>query len=255
MQCVDCVKDGARTIRRGRTVFGGEVAPGTPVVTYTIVGLCAAVFLLQLVRPEVTAEFIFAPVLAWREPWRALTAAFLHSTSMLLHIVMNMLFLVQIGPYLESMLGRARFAALYLLSAIGGSAMVLLLARAPTGVLTSQADLVPFESWITGVVGASGAVFGLFAALVVVNRRLGRSSTGLYAVLAINAVFGFIYPNISWQAHLGGLITGAAIAAILAALGRRRELVRYQWPALAGVLVLIVGLAVAKLLTVPEFYR
>ena len=111
----------------------------------------------------------------------------------------------QIGIYLEPMLGRVRFAALYLISALGGSVGYLLLATPPGGI----ADLQQGSSWVIGTVGASGAVFGLFAALLVLNRHLGRSSAGIVVVLAINAVLGFVVPGIAWQAHLGGAITGA----------------------------------------------
>lgn len=80
---------------------------------------------------------------------------------------------------------------------------MLLLAPAPRAILISAAEATKYAAWATPVVGASGAVFGLFGALLVLNRHLGRSSTPLYAVLAVNIVFGFVYPGIAWQAHLG----------------------------------------------------
>ena len=76
--------------------------------------------------------------------------------------------------------------------------------------------------WRTGAVGASGAVFGLFGAFLVLQRRLGRSSAGMYVIIGINAVIGFVIPGIAWQAHLGGLLTGAAVAAAIAYSGRDR---------------------------------
>jgi membrane associated rhomboid family serine protease len=79
----------------------------------------------------------------------------------------------------------------------------------------------------------------------VLNRHLGRSSAGMYATIAINAVIGFVVPNIAWQAHLGGLLTGAAIAAVIAwssSPARRR----WQWPGVGLVVVVLVVLAVAK---------
>ncbi len=76
--------------------------------------------------------------------------------------------------------------------------------------------------WWTGAVGASGAVFGLFGAFLVLQRRLGRSSAGMYVIIGINAVIGFVIPGIAWQAHLGGLLTGAAVAAAIAYTGRNR---------------------------------
>ena len=126
------------------------------------------------------------------------------------------------------MLGRVRFAALYLISALGGSVGYLLLATPPGSI----ADLQQGSSWVVGTVGASGAVFGLFAALLVLNRHLGRSSAGIIGVLAINAVLGFVIPGIAWQAHLGGAITGAVLAALIAVTAPRPRQ-RLQLPALA----------------------
>jgi len=254
IQCVDCVVAAARASRTTVTRFGGPVRDARPVVTYSIMAICVAVYLLQLARPSITAEFAFSPARGWHEPWRAVTTAFLHSPSMILHIALNMLFLWQIGPYLEGLLGRARFVALYLLSAVGGSVGVVLLAPAPTAVLRSAAEAQTYAAWGTGVVGASGAVFGLFGALLVLNRRMGRSSAALYAVLLVNVVIGFVYPGISWQAHLGGLLTGAAAAGVIARLsgpGQRR----WQLPALGLILLLLVGAAFIKYLGVPDIYR
>lgn len=241
IQCVDCVREGQKSIRMPRTQFGAKVSTdGRPLVTVTIIVICAAVWLLQQVSPVVTNELAFRPVLAAAEPWRFLTAAFAHSPSQLLHILFNMFALWQIGQYLEPLLGRLRFAILYLVSAFGGSVGVLLLAAPPTdlGALTSG-------NWVTPVVGASGAVFGLFGALLMLNRHLGRSSGAMFGVLAVNAVLGFVVPGIAWQAHLGGVLTGVALAGAIAATApqaRRRQ----QLPALAGILVLLIVAAGAK---------
>lgn len=237
VQCVDCVREQARTMPTGRTVFGARVRGGQPVVTLALIGASVAVFVLQLAPGlEVTTRFAFAPVVAGAEPWRFVTAAFLHSTSFLPHIVLNMVVLYQVGPYLEERLGRLRFLVLYLVSAAGGSVGYLLLAD----------PLLP-TSWNAAVVGASGAVFGLFGALLVVQRRLGHQSQGLYVVIGLNFVLGFVIANVAWQAHLGGLVTGAVLAAALVAPVRRsrRELV--QLGGTAAVVVLLVLLAVWKL--------
>ena len=251
IQCVDCVREAARSTPGARTVFGGRATDGTPVVTYAIIAVCAVVYLAQRASQSVTLEFAFAPFLGWSEPWRFVTAAFLHSPATFFHILLNMFALWSLGQYLEPMLGRARFAALYLISGIGGQVAVTLLAGTPTiEGLSSGQD----RAWVTAVVGASGAIFGLFGALLVLNRHLGRSSTAMYATIAINAAFGFLYPGISWQAHLGGLVTGLACAgAIVAFRGQRvRHLV---WAALSAVLVLLVAVTVAKYLTLPELIR
>jgi membrane associated rhomboid family serine protease len=99
-------------------------------------------------------------------------------------------------------------------------------------------------------VGASGAVFGLFGALIVFNRYLGRSSRPLYILLAINAVIGFV-PGIAWQAHVGGFLTGAAVAAVITATASQHRR-RLQMPALAVLLVLLVVAATAKYALVDD---
>src|SRR6476469_5198574 len=132
VQCVDCVNQGAREVRTTRTIFGGAVNPRGAIVTYTIIAICVVVYIAELVSPAVFQRFAFSPATGASEPWRALTAAFLHSPQMFLHIVFNMLVLWQIGPYLEGLLGRLRFLVLFLVCAVGGSAGFLLLAPPPT---------------------------------------------------------------------------------------------------------------------------
>jgi membrane associated rhomboid family serine protease len=128
------------------------------------------------------------------------------------------------GPPLEAALGRIRFTALYLLSALGGSAV-------------SYA----FNPPTSASLGASGAVFGLLAAFLVVNRRLGRDTSRVAVLLLVIFVYGVITPGVDWRAHLGGLVAGALAAAALAYAPReRRTLVQS-----AGLLlVLVVALAV-----------
>lgn len=251
VQCVDCVREGARTVRQGRTVFGGAVTDGRPVVTMTIIGICAAVFVLQLSVPGLTGRIAFAPVAGADQPWRFLTSAFAHSPGNILHIAFNMYALWFMGQYLEPMLGRLRFVALYLLSALGGSVVYLLLAAPPPAGAVTAAQC---GTWCTGAVGASGAVFGLFGAYLVLQRRLGRSASGMYVVIGINAVFGFVYPGIAWQAHLGGFLVGAAAAAAIAYLGRSRGPLqppdrRVHWAALAGLFVALVALTLLRYAT------
>jgi membrane associated rhomboid family serine protease len=179
------------------------------------------------------------------EPWRMITAAFLHSDQTFLHIVFNMYALWLTGPYLEALLGRVRFVLLYLLSAFGGSVFFLLLAT-PYDEIGR-----PDGSWVGGVVGASGAVFGLFGALVVVNRRLNRDNTQIFLIILLNGAIGF-FPNtnIAWQAHLGGLVTGLAVAVALAFAPKERRGL-YQGIGLAVVAVLLLALTVIKILTEP----
>ena len=226
-------------MRPARTVFGGLASQGRPVVTLTIIAICVVLFVLQLAtHDQVTRELDFYPPLAIAEPYRFLTSAFLHSTSFLPHILLNLYALWLVGPYLEGLLGHAQFAALYLLSAVGGSVGFYL--------LVNPSDP---QAWQTSAVGASGAVFGLFGALFVVNRRLNRNVGGIVAVLVINAVLGFVAQGIAWQAHLGGLVTGAATAAILVYLPRGRRAAR--WAGLAGVALVLVIVVVVRTQALP----
>lgn len=227
VHCVDCVAEAARTAPAGRTIFGGRVRGGRPVVTLTIVALCAVSYVLQLAVPGWTSRWAFSPVAGAYEPWRFLTAAFLHSPGQVFHILFNMIALWMVGPYLESTLGRARFATLYLLSALGGSVGAVLLAPVTDG-------------WVTAMVGASGAVFGMFGAVLVVLRRTGRDAGPIIGILVLNGVLGFVLPGIAWQAHLGGLVVGALLGAAYAYAPReRRALVGWAAP-----VVLLVVLAV-----------
>ncbi|HEX8971179.1 rhomboid family intramembrane serine protease [Oryzihumus sp.] len=242
VQCVDCVRESARTTRMPRTQLGGRVSDGRPLVTMTIIGACVAVWLLQQVIPAVTGSYAFEPAYGKAEPYRFITAAFLHGP--IFHIAFNMYALWIVGSYLEPLLGRLRFAALYVVCAIGGSVGSLLLA---TPSLDGRA------SWVTASVGASGAVFGLFGALLVLNRHLGRPTGGIWAVVLINGVIGFTVQGIAWQAHLGGFITGLLCAVILVATSGK-ALRRLQLPALAAVLVLLVLATVVKYAGVsPQF--
>ncbi|MBO0608227.1 rhomboid family intramembrane serine protease [Myceligenerans salitolerans] len=237
IQCVDCVREAAKQAPRVTTTLGGNARTERPVVTFTIIGLCVVSFLLQLVPGLVwTERWLFSPMAGAVEPWRFLTVAFLHSTGMLLHIAFNMYALYITGQFLEPLLGRARFAALCVLAAVGGSVGFLLFAGlpGPLGV-----------SWTQGTVGASGMVFGLFGAMLPVLRRTGRSAGQIVVLLVINGVLGFVVPHIAWQAHLGGLVTGLALGAAFAFAPRRSQRV-IGVVAPAAVLLVVVLAAVAK---------
>ncbi|MBD5831416.1 MULTISPECIES: rhomboid family intramembrane serine protease [Janibacter] len=231
VQCVDCVREAARADRPTLTPLGGRASRSdTPYLTRAIVAICVLVYLGELATPQVYGEGALAAFLAVDQPWRLLTSAFLHSPSQIFHIVFNMMALWFVGPYLEGLLGRARFLGLYLVSALAGSVTYLLFQ--PVG--STQ-----------GVVGASGAVFGLFGALVVLQRHLGRDSSAMVGTIAINAVLGFVIPNVAWQAHLGGLVAGAAIAAGFA-LARQRRAPAIAWGTLGAVAGLTIALFVVK---------
>ncbi|WP_354002611.1 rhomboid family intramembrane serine protease [Ruania halotolerans] len=176
-------------------------------MTLTIIGLCVAAFLASYLLPGAIWAFRLVPAQAGDEPWQLLTSAFLHAGW--LHLLANMYALWIVGPFLEQMLGRWRYIALYLVSALGGSVAVLLL-TAP-------------ENYGFATVGASGAVFGLFAAVAVVLRRTGRDARQILVVIAINVVITFVIANISWQAHLGGLVVGGALGALFAYLPKEQR--------------------------------
>lgn len=148
----------------------------------------------------ITYEFFFAPLLAGSEPWRMLSAGFVHDWTGPLHILFNSYAIWIFGRQLEPMLGPLRFLVLYLTSVIGGSVAVMWLSD-PT---------VP-------VVGASGALFGLMGAFFIIIRAVGGNASQLFGLIAINFALGFFVSGISWQGHLGGLITGVVIAGIYAA--------------------------------------
>ena len=218
IQCVDCFRETRRQSPAYRTPYGGKVSQGKPVITITVMAICVVFFVVQFLYPPFTYELWYAPLYTGVEPWRMLSSAFLHSPGSILHIAFNLYALWFLGQGLEPLLGRLRFALLYLISALGGSVGVLALSP------LNQA-----------VVGASGAIFGLFGALLVVLLQRRASVRSVLILLAINFALGFFVPNIAWQAHLGGLLTGIACAAVLvwAPKGKNRSLV--QFAGLAGI--------------------
>jgi|SRR5690625_834608 len=207
IQCVDCVDQSRKEQRQPRTVFGGRIVSGSPYATWVLIGTNIAIYLLGLITPIFYEAFIFWPAVGGMQPYRAITSGFLHGGIM--HLLFNMYALWLIGPQLEHMFGRLRFLGLYFLSLFGGTVAVVLFAS-PTAM-----------SWRIGVVGASGAVFGLFGAIALVLRRMGRSAQPIIVIIAINVVLSFVVKGISWQGHLGGLVTGLIVALVLTKLPRR----------------------------------
>jgi membrane associated rhomboid family serine protease len=227
-QCVDCVEAGRRDSRPGTTVAGAE--PGArPVVVPTLIALNVAVYAWTAVEagnPMYNAlsglfqEWSLVPGLVQAgEWWRVLTSGFLHIGP--IHLLFNMMALWVLGRDLETVLGRGRFLALYFVSLLGGAAAVMVF-------------YAPDER----VAGASGAVFGLMGALVVVLRRLRVPAGQVFGLIGINVLISFVIPGISLIGHLGGLVVGAAAtAALVYAPVRNRTAV--QAAALAGLTVLL----------------
>lgn len=156
--------------------------------------------------------------------WQLITSAFTHVD--VLHIGFNMLALWFLGPQLERFLGTRRYLALYLMSAFAGSVAVYWLADPRTSAL-----------------GASGAVFGLMGALLVIAWRRGGDVRQLLMWLGINVVITFTGSGISWQGHLGGLVGGVAVALIMLPGKRLAGTPTWVWLALlalAQVLLIVV---------------
>lgn len=227
VHCVDCVREAARSAPTARTAFGAPVRGGAPVVTFALIGLNVLSYLLQLALGNAySAELVLVPGFVSERLFTLLSSAFLHAS--IPHIALNMYALWILGTALEPALGRARLLTAYLVSALGGGVMAVLLAD-PTTV-----------DWLTPMVGASGAVFGLFGVIFVVLRRLGRSARGIVAILVINGVLGFVLPNVSWQAHLGGFLTGVLLGLAYAYVPRRlRGVAAVAAPAALVVLLMV----------------
>lgn len=219
-QCVDCVRAGSKTVRQPR-------APGTAVVSYALIALNVLAFIVQNGPAGIGADLVLrSAAVADGQLYRLVTSAFLHYG--LVHLLVNMWALYVVGPALETLLGRVRFGVLYGLSALGGSVAVYLWA--------------PLD---TATAGASGAVFGLFGAAFVVARRLRLDIRWVAAVIVINLIFTFSVPHISWQSHVGGLVTGTLVTlAYVDAPRERRDLV-----------LLVVTLAVLALFAALIWWR
>ena len=223
--------------RWARSAGAVAVVGGRPIVTYTLIGICAAVFVVDLLLGGTLqrllgfyAGSLYPQLSGVFEPWRLLTAAFVHASFW--HVGLNMLSLWMMGRILEPLLGRGRFLALFLISAFGGSIAVALLAPS------------------SFVVGASGAIFGLFGALIIIARHIGAEITGILIVLGINLAIGFVPGmGISWQAHVGGLVAGAVVGLIYA---RTRQ--RSRKPAQIGMLVAWTVVLGLLLLLPPVLY-
>jgi membrane associated rhomboid family serine protease len=262
VQCPECVREGRASYAASRP--GGPGMPGilrrmlpsgsAPVVTFTIMGLCVVVYVAQWVAGQsFTSAFWLDPHLIRSEPWRLLTSAFLHSPSFVFHILFNLYALFVFGPALERFLGRARFLALYLIGALGGSlgeVLVYQLAVATGGASTRILGglLAPAFS-----LGASGAIFALLGAVLVMRRAMGVNGVQLVIVLVINLAFSFLAPGIAWEAHVGGLLTGALIGAIFLATRRRSALAR-QVVLVAATAVGLVVICAICVVTAPAYY-
>ncbi|WP_166968628.1 rhomboid family intramembrane serine protease [Brevibacterium atlanticum] len=176
---------------------GRALSLSPPVVTRTILIVTVIAFLAELVPGlSLLHRLSFVPALTLDQPWRALTVALVHEEPSPFHLFANMIGLFFFGSFVERALGHWRFLVVYLVGTVGGSAMVLVLAD-------------PFSSdWVTNHIGASGAVFAIVGVLLAPTRRLDRNLTGVVVFVALNFGYGLLVEGVSWQAHLGGLLTG-----------------------------------------------
>jgi membrane associated rhomboid family serine protease len=199
--CPECMRDQRATAPKVKSQLRTRLTGSSaPVVTYSLIGLCVLVYVLQAFSGGIVTDALqYAGVYSQHElfqPWRLITSIFVHYS--ILHIALNMYSLLIFGALLEPLLGRIRYLVLFLISGFAGSVAVLLIA-------------VPEQA----VGGASGAIFGLFGAFFVIQRRLGGNATQLLVLIGINLVIGFIPSfGISWQAHIGGLVGGALVGLI-----------------------------------------
>jgi membrane associated rhomboid family serine protease len=235
-QCVDCVSQGSRTVRRPTTAAGARPTTRLVVVPVLIV-LNLAIYAVTAAQAgslgNNNAALLFeswvlwpAAVVGFGEPWRLVAAGFLHYGP--IHVALNMIALWILGREIEPFLGRARFVAVYLLSLFGGSVAVFL-----------------FGSINSGTAGASGAVWGLMGAVLITVLRLRLNPQPVLAVIAINAVISFL-PGVSLLGHLGGFVIGAAATTALLYAPRGPQQLPLQISALAGLGVLLLGLTALR---------
>lgn len=224
-QCPQCVQEGARSVRRPTAPYGGQPSANPALTSTVLIGLNVLVWvgvlaaggaagqltqLLALLPESATFRFPDDTIEtvrgvsdgAW---WQPLTSAFTHVE--IWHIGFNMVALWFLGPQLESVLGRVRFLALYLISALTGSAAVMALSASHSQTL-----------------GASGAIFGLMGGLLVVALKIKADVQQLLMWVGLNIAFTvFAASMISWQGHLGGFLGGLAVAAVLVSAPRQRR--------------------------------
>lgn len=197
--CPECAQQPARVQRAQRRVSGAQAARATTALLVVI----GVVFLGQMATRQdngfselVLRGGLFGPAVQAGEWWRVVTSGFLHADNFILHVLFNSYLLYQLGRMLEPGVGTSRFLALFAGGLFGGSAGALLL------------------SWDGLTIGASGAVFGLMGAAMVLLRRRGINPwrTSIGTLVIINLVFTFVASGVSLGGHVGGLLGGALVA-------------------------------------------
>jgi membrane associated rhomboid family serine protease len=242
-QCPSCVKEGARTTRSGRAPYGGKPSANPALTSIGLIVLNLAVWLSIRADSGLVDRLALLPRSAVRiNPdgsrdviegvsggayWQIATSVFSHVE--VLHIAFNMLALYFLGPQLEAVLGRARFLAIYLLSGLAGSTAVMWLSHANGQTL-----------------GASGAIFGLMGALLVVGLKIRANVQQLVFWIGLNVVFTVTASSyISWQGHFGGLVGGSLLAGLVVYAPRQGR-VAFQWTAMGIFAVVCVALVAVR---------
>jgi membrane associated rhomboid family serine protease len=196
-QCPSCASDSIPVItgiNRNRFIPNQK---NTPVTKFLSISLIAIFLLQELTGTLLVKSFaLFAPLVTSGEWWRLITAGFLHGS--ILHLIFNVYILWVIGSQLESIVRNIKFIIIYFVSLLGGSLASYLFS--------------PFDSYS---IGASGAIFGLMGAMLVVGRKRNLDISQITTLVAINVVIGFVLSGIDWRAHLGGLAAGAVITWVL----------------------------------------
>ena len=264
-QCPECIAEGAKSVRAARTPYGGRRTGNPGVLSIGLIATNVAVWLAVLATgwqnsslgyrlallptgrcesvndtgsyyPSITSERVcegmrsgdgsWIPGVSDGAFWQLVTNGFAHIE--LWHIGFNMVALWFLGPQLEAVFGRVRFLALYAVSLLAGSALVYWLADERSATL-----------------GASGAVFGLIGALLVVAQKVGGDVRGLLVWLGLNVFITFAIPNVSWQGHLGGFLGGFLAAVVLVHAPRQRR-TTLQAAGLTLIGLVVVGAMVAR---------
>lgn len=263
-QCPECVALGMKQTRQLELPYGGQRSKDPRLTSFVIIGLNVLVWLgvmatggafgtlfdLFSIKVQgyciasedkiwlVTEAQCLAHDLGWVDGvasggwWQLITSAFTHSEVM--HIGFNMLALYFLGPSLEQILGRARFLAVYLVSALAGSAFVMWLSP-------------PFIS----TVGASGAIFGLMAAVLLVAHKHRGNVRTILVWLGANVMITVAGAgSISWQGHLGGFVGGLLVSAAILYLPKKKRR-PWQWVLVGAVGAVSLLLAMVRALTLP----
>jgi len=196
-QCPSCASDSIPVIRgitKNRFIPNQKNTPFTKFISVSLVTVYVFQFLLGNV---LIANFaLFAPSVANGKWWLLITAGFLHGS--IFHLLFNVYILWVIGSQLESIVGNIKFLIIYYVSLVGGS--------------LASYWFSPFGSYS---IGASGAIFGLMGAMLVIGRKRNVDISQITTLVVINVVIGFVLSGIDWRAHLGGLAAGAFIAWVL----------------------------------------